>query len=62
MNFIKRFFEKLRGKKDAQAQNNECWYNNAHENGEATKNSMPLEAGGSANSFDAHVAESTARK
>ena len=62
MNFIKRIFEKLIGKKEHEAHDNECWYNNAHENGEAVKGSLPLEAGGSANLYEASVAESTARQ
>ena len=38
----------------------ECWYNNAHEKGEAVKGATPVEGAGSVNSFENHESQSAA--
>ena len=61
MNIFKKIFKKrAKGKKEEKK--NECWYNNAHENGEAIKNSAPIESGGSMNAYEAHATSAAVRK
>lgn len=40
----------------------ECWYNNAHEQGEVIRGSAPLESGGSANLYEAALTASGVNK
>ena len=65
MNVFKRIYRKIfGGKRDkkAKAKEQECWYNNAHENGEAIQGSVPIEAGGSENFLEAAVTKSCVKK
>lgn len=51
-------FKKLFGKKKEEEKKPECWYNNAHEEGEAARNSMPEGAAGSPNAHEAALTKS----
>lgn len=61
MNFLKKIFKrKLKSEKNEKK--NECWYNDAHEKGEAMKGSTAPEFAGSTNSYEAHLTQSGVRK
>lgn len=65
MSIFKKLFKKLFKKKpnvidQAPEKKQACWYNNAHENGEAVRGSAPLEGTGSSNAFECHVTQSNA--
>ena len=66
MNIFKKIFKgKSKDKKiekSREKKTNECWYNNAHENGEAVRNSRPIESGGSGNGYEASLTEAAVRK
>ena len=61
MNFLKRFFNRKK-KVKKEEKKDECWYNDAHENGEAVKNSTPIQFGGSENFYEAALTKSNVRK
>lgn len=61
MNFFKKLFGMLR-KSNKTEKKKECWYNNAHENGEAVRNSSPLESGGSEHTLESAVTSMCVRK
>ena len=52
MNFLKKLFSKKQKSEEIPEKKNECWYNNAHELGEAARNSSALESGGSNHSHE----------
>lgn len=60
MNFLKKLFG--RRKKAEQEKRQECWYNNAHEKGEAVRSGMPVGAGGSENIFENATAQYVAQR
>ena len=62
MNFFKKLLNAICKTKKDEEKENECWYNNAHENGEAIKNSAPIESGGSMNAYEAHATSAAVRK
>ena len=61
MNFLKKLFTKKQKSEQIPEKKNECWYNNAHELGEAARNSSALESGGG-NSFENGDAQFVARR
>ncbi len=61
MNFLKKLFNR-KTKVDKNEQKKECWYNNAHEEGEVVKNATAPEFAGSTNGYEAHLTESGVRR
>lgn len=55
MNIFKKLFGKKKKKEEKKP---ECWYNNAHEEGEAKKGAIPMDAAGSPNSYEAALTKS----
>ena len=66
-------FKKLFGKKSkvevkeaenaiAEKKEQECWYNNAHDNGEIVENPTPFDAAGSENFLEAALTKSAVRE
>ena len=60
MNFLKKLFG--RRKKAEQEKRQECWYNNAHEKGDAVLGSVPFGVGGSNNSHENADTQFVARR
>ncbi len=65
MNIFKKIFKKLSKKKrnvikEAPENNQECWYNNSHESGEAVRKFVSPDVKGSSDSFECHITQSNA--
>ena len=62
MIFLKKFFSKKAQKRRNTPKKNECWYNNAHEKGEAVRGSVPFGVGGSNHSHENADTQFVARR
>ena len=60
MGILKKLFSKKQKSEGIPEKKNECWYNNAHEQGEH-HDAVPMDAAGSVNSFEYGVAKSNAK-
>lgn len=58
MNIFKKIYIRIFGEKKKEEKQPECWYNNAHEEGEAKKGAIPMDAAGSPNSYEAALTKS----
>ena len=56
MNFLKKIFKGIKKQRKTTDQENQSWYNNAHEQGEAAVNSIDSNAVGSNGSYYEKVA------
>ena len=57
MNIFKKIYIRIFGEKKKEEKQPECWYNNAHEKGEATHREMSAPTGGE-NGFEVSSAHS----
>ena len=64
MNFIKKLFKRKQKAitKKEEKKENECWYNDMHEKGEAIRSATSFGIGGSGNSFENGTTQYVARK
>ena len=63
MNIFKNLFKrKQKTKKEEEKKENECWYNDMYEKGEALRGSTPFGVGGSGNSFENGTTQYVAQK
>lgn len=62
MNIFNKLKERIFGKKEPEEEVPECWYNNAHEKGEAMRNSADIGSGGGEGAYEAHATEAAVRK
>ena len=62
MKFLKKLFTKKQKNEEIPEKKNECWYNNAHEKGDAVLGSVPFGVGGSNNSHENADTQFVARR
>lgn len=66
MNIFKKLFKRMQKtitpKKEEEKKENECWYNDMYEKGEALRGSTPFGVGGSGNSFENATTQYVAQK
>ena len=62
MKFLKKLFSKKPKSEEILRKKNECWYNNAHEKGEAVRGSVPFGVGGSNHSYENADTQFVARR